>query len=324
MPGHLRGKAWVFRGLLDVDWEICPYSLVRDLQRKGPITYEELGQYCMIKVDPEFPKKVRAGDFIVAEHNMGYGHDHDHACIAIKGAGVSAVLCESAAPYFLRNSIDHGLPVLEIPEVAQAVRQGDELEIDLAQGVVTNVNSGVRLTFMPFPQFIVEIIDAGGLYPMLRKQVRAAPGDPPGSRVVFSDETSCVDLVKRYLEACSARRLEEAEACLADDRELVFPWGRFRTLAEVFTKAQGRYRWARKHYDTWDTIRHADGSGIVIVAGTLYGEAVDGKPFADVRYIDRFVIRDGRIVLHQVWNDLAESGVLAGEESPSHVSREGR
>ncbi len=170
MPGHLRGNAWVFRGLLDVDWEICPYSLVRDLQRKGPITYEELGRYCMTKVDPEFPMKVRKGDFIVAEHNMGYGHDHDHACIAIKGAGVSAVLCESAAPYFLRNSIDHGLPVLEIPGVAQAVRQGDELEIDLTQGVVTNVNRGVRLTFTPFPQFIMEIIDAGGLYPMLRSK----------------------------------------------------------------------------------------------------------------------------------------------------------
>jgi 3-isopropylmalate/(R)-2-methylmalate dehydratase small subunit len=176
MPGYLRGNAWVFEGILDVDWEICPYSLVRDLQRKGPITYEELGRYCMIKVDPEFPNKVRKGDFIVAGHNMGYGHDHDHACMAIKGVGVSAVLCESAAPYFLRNSIDHGLPVLEIPGVAGAVRQGDELEINLDRGLLRNLTTGATLTCVPFPTFIMEIIEAGGLYPMLRNLVAAGPG----------------------------------------------------------------------------------------------------------------------------------------------------
>jgi len=322
VPGYLRGNAWVFRGLLDVDWEICPYSLVREMQRKGPITYDALGQYCMTKVDPEFPQKVRRGDFIVAEDNMGYGHDHDHACMSIKGAGVSAVLCESAAPYFLRNSIDHGLPVLEIPGIARTVSQGDELEVDLVRGVVTDVDTGVGLTFTPFPQFIMEIIDAGGLYPMLRKQMRIGQGEPPDVPARTAEQHSGVDLVKRYLEACSERRLEEAEAYLAADRELVFPWGRFRTLAELFTKAQAHYRWARKHYDTWDTIRRADGSVTVIVAGTLYGEASDGTPFAGVRYIDRLVIQDGRIVLHQVWNDLA--GLRAREGHPSRIGQEGR
>ena len=118
---RLRGSAWVFRGILDVDWEICSYALVRDLQRKGILTYEQLGPYCMVNVDPGFPRKVRPGDFIVAGENMGYGHDHDHACMSIRGAGVGAVLCESAAPYFLRNSIDHGLPVLEVPGVTSVV-----------------------------------------------------------------------------------------------------------------------------------------------------------------------------------------------------------
>jgi len=173
MPRRLRGKAWVFRGILDVDWEICPYSLVRDLKRKGPLTYEGLGRYCMTNVDPVFPQKVQKGDFIVAEENMGYGHDHDHACMSIRGAGVGAVLCESAAPYFLRNSIDHGLPVLEIPGISATVRQGDELEVDLEQGTVTNL-TGAVLTFSPFPDFILEILDAGGLYPLHKQRLDAA------------------------------------------------------------------------------------------------------------------------------------------------------
>jgi hypothetical protein len=133
--------------------------------------------------------------------------------------------------------------------------------------------------------------------------------------VTADNASSAVALVKRYLEACSGRRVEEAAGCLADGCELVFPWGRFRTLPELFAETQARYRWARKHYVSWDVVRHADGSVIVIVAGTLFGEALDGTPFADVRYIDRFVIRDSRIVQHQVWNDLAVSGVLAKKGS---------
>jgi len=133
--------------------------------------------------------------------------------------------------------------------------------------------------------------------------------------VTADHASSAVELVKQYLEACSGRRVQEAERCLADGCELVFPWGRFRTLPELFAETQARYRWARKHYDTWDVVRHADGSVIVIVAGTLFGESLDGTPFADIRYIDRFVIRGLRIVQHQVWNDLAVSGVLAKKGS---------
>jgi len=139
--------------------------------------------------------------------------------------------------------------------------------------------------------------------------------DEERETVTEDHASSAVELVKQYLEACSGRKVEEAAGCLADGCELVFPWGRFRTLHELFAETQGRYRWARKHYDTWDVVRHADGSVIVIVAGTLFGEALDGTPFADVRYIDRFVIRGLRIVQHQVWNDLAVSGVLAKKGS---------
>jgi 3-isopropylmalate/(R)-2-methylmalate dehydratase small subunit len=166
----LRGKAWVFPGLIDIDFEICSYNLVRDLRAD---TAEELGKFCMVNVDPDFPKKVQKGDFIVAEENMGYGHDHDHGCLSLIGAGVGAVLCESAAPYFLRNSIEHGLPVVELRGIFAAVSQGDSLEVDLATGRFRNLRSGVELSFTPPPDFILEMIGAGGVYPLLRRMAEA-------------------------------------------------------------------------------------------------------------------------------------------------------
>jgi 3-isopropylmalate dehydratase small subunit len=100
---------------------------------------------------------------------MGYGHDHDHGCLSILGAGVGAVLCESAAPYFLRNSIEHGLPVVELPGIVAATLQGDALEVDLTAGSVHNVRSGAELTFAPPPDFIMEMILAGGVYPLMKR-----------------------------------------------------------------------------------------------------------------------------------------------------------
>lgn len=168
----IRGRAWVFRGVLDVDWEICPFEISHELQAKGLYTEEELGKYCMTKVDPDFPKKVQSGDFIVAEY-MGFGHDHDHACLSILGARVSAVICETAAPYFLRNSIERGLPIVELPGILKAVKQGDELEVNLDRGHLTNLSSGVELKFEPTPPFILERLDAGGMIPFLKNEVEA-------------------------------------------------------------------------------------------------------------------------------------------------------
>lgn len=174
MPQVLRGKAWVFGDVMDVDWEICPFETLRRLGERGiPRTYEELGKYCMTTVDPDFPKKVQKGDFIVAGQNFGYGHDHDHACMSIKGAGVGAVLCESTNAYFLRNALDHGLAVVEVRGITQAVRQGDLLEVDLSKGVVRNLITGKELRFPPFPDFLLRMLDDGGLYPHLKAQVAA-------------------------------------------------------------------------------------------------------------------------------------------------------
>jgi 3-isopropylmalate/(R)-2-methylmalate dehydratase small subunit len=168
----LRGKAWKFDGVLDVDWEIIPLETAQQITHKyqlGELKKEdvtrELGKHCMIKVDPDFSKKVQPGDFLVGGAGMGYGHDHDYACVSIKGAGVSAVICEATGGYFMRNSIHHGLPVVELKGIMAAVEQGDELELDLARGTLKNLNSGKALDFQPWPKFLMEIIQAGGLYP---------------------------------------------------------------------------------------------------------------------------------------------------------------
>jgi 3-isopropylmalate/(R)-2-methylmalate dehydratase small subunit len=171
MDYTMSGQAWVFQGILDVDWEICPYETLRMLREKGgPITYEELGKYCMTKVDPDFPDKVQKGDFIVAGENMGYGHDHDHACMSIRGAGVGAVLCESTNANFLRNCIEHGLPIIEIKGISSMAETGSKLQVDLVNGSVNNLGTGEMLNFRPFPEFLLEMLKDGGLYPHLEKQ----------------------------------------------------------------------------------------------------------------------------------------------------------
>ena len=175
MPGakKLRGRAWVFGDLLDVDWEIMPFATLHVLKEKGiPVSEEELGKYCMTTIDPEFPKKVKKGDFIVAGENMGYGHDHDTACISIKGAGIAAVLCESTNGNFHRNSIHHGLPVCVCKGIKGKVKQGDDLDVDLAKGIVKNMTTGEELCFPPIPDFLLEMLEEGGLYPQLRKQIK--------------------------------------------------------------------------------------------------------------------------------------------------------
>ena len=168
----MRGRAWVFRGVLDVDWEICVFEVSHQLQAKGIYTPEEIGKYCMAKVDPDFAKKVQKGDFIIGEF-MGFGHDHDHACLSILGAGVAAVICEISAPYFLRNSIERGLPVVELPGILDAVNQGDQLEVDLEKGRLTNTSSGRQLEFEPMPAFILDKLAVGGMVPLLKREVDA-------------------------------------------------------------------------------------------------------------------------------------------------------
>jgi 3-isopropylmalate/(R)-2-methylmalate dehydratase small subunit len=171
----LKGKAWVFGDILDVDFDICPIEATKAEDR--PKTEKEWGKYCMINLDPEFPKKVKTGDFIVSGANMGYGHDHESGPLAIKACGVSAVICESTNRNFLRNTIHVGVPVIELPGIRSKVNQGDELEVNLNSGIVKNLTTGETMKFDPYPDFLLEIIEAGGLYPLLREKL--AKGDVP-------------------------------------------------------------------------------------------------------------------------------------------------
>ena len=170
----MKGRSWIFGDIMDVDYEIMPFDIYHELKgQEIPINEDTVGKYAMIRVDPDFTKKVKKGDFIVAGENMGYGHDHERASMAIKGAGVAAVICESTNANFMRNSAWLGLPVVECPGVKKKVKQGDELEVDLAAGTIKNLTTGAALTFDSYPDFLLDIIKSGGLYQQLKKEVAA-------------------------------------------------------------------------------------------------------------------------------------------------------
>ncbi len=123
----------------------------------------ELARHCMEDADPGFPSKVKAGDIIVADKNFGCGSSREHAPIAIKGAGVACVVADSFARIFYRNAINIGLPILESPEAAAAIQEGDEIEVDLETGLIKNLRSGEVYQATPFPEFMQRIMAQGGL-----------------------------------------------------------------------------------------------------------------------------------------------------------------
>ena len=130
----------------------------------------ELASHCMEDIDPDFVKKVKAGDIIVAGDNFGCGSSREHAPIAIKASGVSLVIANSFARIFYRNSINIGLPILECPEAVAEISAGDEVSCDLGEGVIRNLTKGKSYKAEPFPPFIQEIIADGGLMKHITKQ----------------------------------------------------------------------------------------------------------------------------------------------------------
>jgi 3-isopropylmalate/(R)-2-methylmalate dehydratase small subunit len=163
----LKGKAWVFGDILDVDFDICPIEFMKGAGR--PKTDKDWGKLLMVNIDPDFHNKVKPGDFIIAGENMGYGHDHESGPLAIKACEIGAVICESTNRNFLHNTINVGVPVIELPGIKSMVKQGDELEVDLKAGTVKNLTSGKTLKFDPYPDFLLEIVENDGLYALLRK-----------------------------------------------------------------------------------------------------------------------------------------------------------
>jgi 3-isopropylmalate/(R)-2-methylmalate dehydratase small subunit len=132
---------------------------------------EELAQHCMEDVDPEFLTSVKPGDIIVADTNFGCGSSREHAPLAIKAAGVSCIIAKSFARIFFRNSINIGLPLLESVEAVDGTGAGDILEVDLATGKIVNVTRGKTFVAEPYPDFMMGIINAGGLIEYSKKKL---------------------------------------------------------------------------------------------------------------------------------------------------------
>ncbi len=150
------GKTHIFGDNIDTD-VIIP---ARYLATSDPV---KLAPHCMEDVDPNFAKVVQKGDIIVAGENFGCGSSREHAPIAIKGAGVSCVIASSFARIFYRNAINIGLCILEIKDAKDFFNAGDIAKIDIQSGIVLNETSGKQLNSVPFPPFILEIIQKGGL-----------------------------------------------------------------------------------------------------------------------------------------------------------------
>ena len=123
----------------------------------------ELAKYCMIDIDDQFASKVQKGDIIVAGKNFGCGSSREHAPLAIKCAGISCVIAPTFARIFFRNSINIGLPIMECPEAADDLKDGDKVSVDFSTGVITNETTGKTYKAEPFPEFMQKIIASGGL-----------------------------------------------------------------------------------------------------------------------------------------------------------------
>lgn len=157
----LRGRAWKFDDNISTD-HIAPGRYFH-LRTNLP----ELAEHVLEDADPEFAKKVKAGDFIVAGKNFGLGSSREHAPQIIKIKGVSAVLAKSFARIFFRNAINIGLPAIQFD--TDGIDEGDELEIDLESGVVLNRTKDTKVSFKPLPDVMVKLLEDGGLIGHVKK-----------------------------------------------------------------------------------------------------------------------------------------------------------
>ncbi len=160
----LRGRVWKFGDNISTD-HIIPgryYHLRSNLP--------ELAKHVMEDADPEFPKKVKPGDFIVAGKNFGMGSSREHAAIVIKLANVSAVIAKSFARIFFRNAINNGLPVVIAD--TDKIDNGDELEVDLEKGIIRNLTKNIEIKIQPLPEVMLDILKEGGIVEYIKKHGR--------------------------------------------------------------------------------------------------------------------------------------------------------
>jgi 3-isopropylmalate/(R)-2-methylmalate dehydratase small subunit len=154
-------KAWKFGENLNTD-EIIParFNITIDEQ--------ELGKAVFCEIKPDYPRLVRAGDVVVGGTNFGCGSSREHAPRAIRGSGASCVIAASFARIFFRNAINIGLPILECPEAAAEIQEGDEVAVDLSSGAITDLTRGTAYQARPLPDFVLKIASAGGIVNFLK------------------------------------------------------------------------------------------------------------------------------------------------------------
>jgi 3-isopropylmalate/(R)-2-methylmalate dehydratase small subunit len=165
----VRGKVIKYGNNVDTD-VIIPARYLNTTDK------QQLASHCMEDIDNTFVKRVQKGDIMVAGKNFGCGSSREHAPIAIKASGISCVIAETFARIFYRNSINIGLPILECPEAAKAINEGDEVAIDLAAGKILNLTNGKEYTAAPFPEFMQEIIAAGGEIEYIKAKIKKGSG----------------------------------------------------------------------------------------------------------------------------------------------------
>ncbi|MBF0558614.1 MAG: 3-isopropylmalate dehydratase small subunit [Nitrospirae bacterium] len=163
----LEGRVWRFGDDVDTD-AIIP---ARYLNTSDP---GELARHVMEDADKEFPAKVKTGDIIVAGKNFGCGSSREHAPIAIKAAGIQAVVARSFARIFYRNSFNIGLPIFESEEASSRIKEGDKVEIDADKGIIRNLTTREEYTANPIPAFMQELISSGGLVEWTKKKMKGA------------------------------------------------------------------------------------------------------------------------------------------------------
>jgi 3-isopropylmalate/(R)-2-methylmalate dehydratase small subunit len=166
-PKVLRGRAWKFGVNIDTDQIIPAKYAIYSLDEK------ELGKHAMEAVPgrEQWASQVAPGDIMVAGSNFGCGSSREIAPVAIRGAGISLVIADSYARIFFRNAINMGYPILQSPQAAVGVSEGDELEVDLEEGIVRNFTKGDEYRCEAFPQFMNELLHMGGLVPWVRKRL---------------------------------------------------------------------------------------------------------------------------------------------------------
>ena len=159
----IEGRIWKFGSDVDTD-AIIPARYLNVSDGK------ELAKHVMEDERPEFKREVKKGDLLIADKNFGCGSSREHAPLALKAAGISCIIAKSFARIFYRNGFNQGLPLLESEEASKAIRDGDQVKVDLATGEIFDLSRNRKFQAKPIPAFMQDLIKDGGLIPHLRKK----------------------------------------------------------------------------------------------------------------------------------------------------------